>query len=688
MDEKEKNLEEHVAENNPENEKVETVGDTSSSEIPNNNASAEEAAADPDENADDLEEKDGVRYETNDNWDFDADAPTLNDGFVLGNDDFEIEIKQDDTSAAVKQTPVSDVALQDAPIHKKPKNEALKFIPLAIFVAAVIAVLAVLGVRYYTVPNGKEGDKMNPGSVVAEIDGVKVSTGMFNYYYSSIISYYEQYAAYGYFDLDTSVDYTQQYTTDDDGNSVTWADFFKDQCMEEIETTTAYYAAAKEAGVTLTAAQQETIDSQIESLETSASEEGIALNDYISLNFGDYCTESTLRLMLEQYYITTNYRGMVAAENHYSEDEINAYFEEHEDDFKQINFSYLAFVYDTTDEDTIQESVDTAEAYMAKMTDADSVNALVPEVYADYIASDVEYAMESDSSLSEEDATADAVETYESNTVATISGSESPFDDETTQWLFSSDTPVGSTNYYIDESAGYIYVLLKTEEPTLADSDTYSVRHILIRPESESEDSDDTSTDTETQEYTDEEWAAAEEKAQSILDEFNGSDKTEYSFALLAEEYSADTASTSASSSEVFGGLYEGVVEGQMVPEFEAWSFDDARKYGDTEIVKSDYGYHIMFFINTCPEYECSIISALRDAQLDSVVEESDIKIYDSVIDRAIENYNSYEAEEEVEDTDELDGDESVEEDDAVEDTDIVEDTDATEEETESETAA
>ena len=34
-------------------------------------------------------------------------------------------------------------------------KEPLKFIPLAIFLAAVIAVVATFGVRYYTVPNGK-----------------------------------------------------------------------------------------------------------------------------------------------------------------------------------------------------------------------------------------------------------------------------------------------------------------------------------------------------------------------------------------------------------------------------------------------------------------------------------------------------------------------------------------------------
>ena len=34
-----------------------------------------------------------------------------------------------------------------------------------------------------------------------------------------------------------------------------------------------------------------------------------------------------------------------------------------------------------------------------------------------------------------------------------------------------------------------------------------------------------------------------------------------------------------------------------MVTEFNNWIFDDARKAGDVEIVKTSYGYHIMYFV-------------------------------------------------------------------------------------------
>ncbi len=60
-------------------------------------------------------------------------------------------------------------------------------------------------------------------------------------------------------------------------------------------------------------------------------------------------------------------------------------------------------------------------------------------------------------------------------------------------------------------------------------------------------------------------------------------------FATLANENSKDSDGTD-------GGLYENVYPGQMVPNFNDWCFDESRKPGDTGIVESEYGYHIMYY--------------------------------------------------------------------------------------------
>ena len=109
------------------------------------------------------------------------------------------------------------------------------------------------------------------------------------------------------------------------------------------------------------------------------------------------------------------------------------------------------------------------------------------------------------------------------------------------------------------------------------------VRHILISPES----AEGAST------YTEEEWAAAEKKANDVLNEWLNKTPDEDSFAALAGSYSMDPGSASN------GGLYEDVYVGQMVKPFEEWCFDEVRKEGDYGIVKTDYGYHIMYYVGS-----------------------------------------------------------------------------------------
>lgn len=575
-----------------------------------------------------LEEKDGAKYETSDNWEFDAKAPTLDENLVMENQDYSISF---DKVSEPKPTQALDNPNDNKIVINK---EPLKFIPLAIFLAAVIAVVATFGVRYYTVPNGKEGKYMNPASVVATVDGQKISIGMYDYYYASIVSYYEQYASYGYYSLDTTKDYSKQYTTDDDGNKISWQKFFETEALKEVEQITTYYSKALEEGVTLTSAQKKTIDKQISTLKDSASQNDVSLDQYIKANFGTYCSEDTIRIMLEQYYLSANYKGKFKSETKVTDNDVDKYYNDHKNDYKKIEFYYIASPYDATDDNSKNESIKTAEKIMAKMKDKKSVIALVPEVYSSYIDSQVKSSMEKDSTLTEKKAREEAIKSYESNVVTTVSGSDSPFDDKMNTWLFSDDTKVGSKKYYIDEDAKYIYIVLKTSKASVEENETYTVRHILVAPESGSNSSSSTSEKTE---YTDEQWAAAKKKADSILAKFNKTDKSEYEFAKLAEQYSTDSASTSSGSNDSFGGLYESVTLGQMVPDFEKWSIDDSRKYGDTGIVKSDYGYHIMFFINDCPEYQSKIIAQIKSDRLSNMIDKAEIKVHENAIKKAVD---------------------------------------------------
>lgn len=109
---------------------------------------------------------------------------------------------------------------------------------------------------------------------------------------------------------------------------------------------------------------------------------------------------------------------------------------------------------------------------------------------------------------------------------------------------------------------------------------TINVRHILISPE----------------EDTEEAVEACRVKAEELLEQWRSGEATEESFAALATEHTDDPGSQGT------GGLYEGVENGSMVAEFNDWCFDEARQPGDSGLVKTSYGYHLMYFVSAGEE--------------------------------------------------------------------------------------
>ena len=107
------------------------------------------------------------------------------------------------------------------------------------------------------------------------------------------------------------------------------------------------------------------------------------------------------------------------------------------------------------------------------------------------------------------------------------------------------------------------------------------VRHILLQP----------AADTEA------EWETCRKKAQALLDSWVAGGATQEAFAALAKEYTADSNGDK-------GGLYENVTKGQMVTEFDSWIFDASRQPGDYGLVKTTYGYHLMYFVHADVEID------------------------------------------------------------------------------------
>ena len=143
--------------------------------------------------------------------------------------------------------------------------------------------------------------------------------------------------------------------------------------------------------------------------------------------------------------------------------------------------------------------------------------------------------------------------------------------------------------------------------------------HILVQVKGGTTAEDGTTT------YSDEEWKTCEEAAQAILDEWLSGDKTEESFAALAGEKTEDPGSRGN------GGLYQQVYEGQMVQPFNDWCFDESRRYGDYDLVQTSYGYHVMFFVKSEPQWSYYAESDWMNEQsaklLESIVAEHPMEV-------------------------------------------------------------
>lgn len=125
------------------------------------------------------------------------------------------------------------------------------------------------------------------------------------------------------------------------------------------------------------------------------------------------------------------------------------------------------------------------------------------------------------------------------------------------------------------------------------------------------------------------------EEADAIFADWQAGEATAKSFAALAGEHSTDGGSSSN------GGLYEGVYKGQMVEPFENWCFDESRVEGDSGIVETDYGYHIMYFDSFGEYYwKISVKTAMADAEFAEMYNEAAKNFTFTVDESSIEKLN------------------------------------------------
>lgn len=164
-------------------------------------------------------------------------------------------------------------------------------------------------------------------------------------------------------------------------------------------------------------------------------------------------------------------------------------------------------------------------------------------------------------------------------------------------WLFDEARVSGDKEIFEAENGYYVVEFVEKND---LHYNTVDVRHVLVATA-------DSSNETAWQEAL-----ALAEKYEAEWKELGGSEEN---FAEIAAKYSADASASN-------GGLYSNVVKGRTVTEFEDWCFDPARKAGDSEIIKTSYGYHIMYFSGVAEEYyEYVVDSSIRGERLNAYLD-------------------------------------------------------------------
>ena len=465
---------------------------------------------------------------------------------------------------------------------KKTKNVVVGII------AAVVSVAILVGCVY--------GLLIQPNLAPRQTTALKVgnhelsSTEFSYYYYDAVNSFYQNYGSYlSYVMTDPSLPLDEQVYNEETGE--TWADYFIANAAQSAKYDYAAYDAAKEAGYTLSAESEQTIEDGLKELKETAKANGFtSLKQYFTQIYGQGSSEKSYREYQRIHMIAAEYAQKVDADRTYTDEQIAALDAENPAIFSSVtyrSFYISANNYKDADAEETTEEDDTA-ALEAAEADAKKLAEDSKGNEANFIEGAYDLASEA------------SKESYEDPN-ATLYEND-PYENVNTyikEWLFDESRAEGDTAYFSDESTGYyvVYFIAINDNKY----NTMNVRHILITPEVDEDLDGDGTADTNSEASLE----AAKAEAEQILADWQAGEATEESFAALADEHSYDTAE---------GGLYEDVYRGMMVEEFENWCYDESRQPGDTGIVYSQYGYHVMYFVGEGEEYrESMIVSHLKE---------------------------------------------------------------------------
>lgn len=428
---------------------------------------------------------------------------------------------------------------------------------------------------------------LNSGSsqrnmIAFESDNYEINNCMMTYYYFS--DFYNTYNQYGsYFSAMGLDPHTSMKTQSYDEES-SWFDYFINNSANTASGYLLYAEAARENNFKLDNLD-ELVDKQITNLKDTATELELDFDKYLTNIFGAGIKESDIRDALElQIYASEYYE---AVEDDYAasltDEDYEKYYKDNTNSLNKVDYRSYTISANVA-EDASEEDKNAAYAEAKAEAELLKKEAATVEGFTAWVSANLtEKNGDLETPLKEEEIKEKAEAVTEAAAYA-----EGDF----STWAFDAARAAGDVTL-IDDGAGNYTVYRLEKTAYRVEDETKDVRHILITADTYGSD------------------AEAKAKADEILATYKAGDKTADAFDALAEEFNEDS-----------GSLYENVAQGQMVEAFDSWIFDEKRVAGDTDVVKTDYGYHVMYFVGDGQaQWQVDAYSAMLESYISELVE-------------------------------------------------------------------
>lgn len=332
--------------------------------------------------------------------------------------------------------------------------------------------------------------------------------------------------------------------------SRTWGEFFLDSTVSFCRELAIMMAEAKARNIVLSSWQEEQIEASIHAVQEQLKKDGTEESVYWTTVYGaDVTAEDVIDVMKKIALYRDVYAEMVEGFG-ITEAHLADYYQQNRDVLDAVTLRLVPFEYGEGMR-TSAEAKQAAKDFIASVASEQDV----VEKAASAVSSNMQ-AYFGDT---------DFTRTY--NVTREYFGAGSA----ASRWLFSENRKYMESNVY---DTGSMWLAMFYLESDTRDYKTVNLRHILFADKTEK----------------------GAENATRVYEEWKLKDNTEAGFASLAMVYSQDA------DSRAEGGLYTHVYKGQLVNEMTDWGFDPARKAGDTAVVRSSYGYHILYFVSESEE--------------------------------------------------------------------------------------